>query len=84
MIDEALLEKVQALISQRQRIDRELEEIFGGTPRRGRPRKGHGSSETWSEGHSTSVTHSSSEGTTFIKPRKESDNGAGAVGNKDH
>ena len=39
MIDEALLEKVQTLISQRQRIDRELEEILGGTPRRGRPRK---------------------------------------------
>jgi hypothetical protein len=39
MVDEALLEKVQALISQRQRIDRELEEILGGTPRRGRPRK---------------------------------------------
>jgi hypothetical protein len=39
MVDEALLEKVQSLISQRQRIDRELEEIFGGTPRRGRPRK---------------------------------------------
>jgi hypothetical protein len=38
MVDEALLEKVKALISQRQRIDRELEEIFG-TPRRGRPRK---------------------------------------------
>ena len=41
MVDEALLEKVQSLISQRQRIDRELEEIFGdATPtRRGRPRK---------------------------------------------
>ena len=39
MIDEALLEKVKSLISQRQRIDRELEEILGGTPRRGRPRK---------------------------------------------
>jgi hypothetical protein len=39
MVDEALLEKVQSLIAQRQRIDRELEEIFGGTPRRGRPRK---------------------------------------------
>ena len=39
MVDEALLEKVQSLISQRQRIDRELEEILGGTPRRGRPRK---------------------------------------------
>jgi hypothetical protein len=38
MVDEALLEKVQSLISQRQRIDRELEEILGGT-RRGRPRK---------------------------------------------
>ena len=39
MVDEALLEKVKSLISQRDRIDRELEEIFGGTPRRGRPRK---------------------------------------------
>lgn len=41
MVDEALLEKVQSLIAQRQRIDRELEEIFGdATPtRRGRPRK---------------------------------------------
>jgi hypothetical protein len=39
MVDEALLEKVQSLISQRQRIDRELEEILGTTPRRGRPRK---------------------------------------------
>ena len=39
MVDEALLEKVQSLISQRQRIDRELEEIFGAAPRRGRPRK---------------------------------------------
>ena len=39
MVDEALLEKIQSLISQRQRIDRELEEILGGTPRRGRPRK---------------------------------------------
>ena len=41
MVDEALLEKVQSLISQRQRIDRELEKIFGdATPaRRGRPRK---------------------------------------------
>ena len=32
MVDEALLEKVQSLISQRQRIDRELEEIFGAAP----------------------------------------------------
>ncbi len=39
MIDEALLEKVKSLISQRQHIDRELEEIFGSAPRRGRPRK---------------------------------------------
>jgi hypothetical protein len=39
MVDEALLEKVKSLISQRDRIDRELEEIFGSTPRRGRPRK---------------------------------------------
>ena len=42
MVDEALLEKIQTLISQRQRIDRELEEILGGTPRRGRPRKDTG------------------------------------------
>ena len=41
MVDEALLEKVKSLISERDRIDRELEEIFGGTAptRRGRPRK---------------------------------------------
>jgi hypothetical protein len=41
MLDEALLEKVKSLISQRDRIDRELGEIFGGTTptRRGRPRK---------------------------------------------
>lgn len=41
MVDEALLEKVKALISERERIDRELSEILGGaTPtRRGRPRK---------------------------------------------
>jgi hypothetical protein len=41
MVDEALLEKVKFLISERERIDRELAEIFGGaTPtRRGRPRK---------------------------------------------
>ena len=39
MVDEALLEKVHSLISQRQRIDRELEAIIGGTTRRGRPRK---------------------------------------------
>ena len=39
MVDEALLEKVQSLISQRQRIDRELEAILGGGTRRGRPRK---------------------------------------------
>jgi hypothetical protein len=39
MIDEALLEKVKSLISQRDRIDRELEAILGGGTRRGRPRK---------------------------------------------
>ena len=39
MVDEALLEKVKSLISQRDRIDRELEAILGGTARRGRPRK---------------------------------------------
>jgi hypothetical protein len=41
MVDEALLEKVKSLISERERIDRELAEIFGdATPtRRGRPRK---------------------------------------------
>jgi len=39
MIDEALLEKVKSLISQRDRIDRELEVILGGAARRGRPRK---------------------------------------------
>jgi hypothetical protein len=39
MVDEALLEKVKSLISQRDRIDRELEAILGGATRRGRPRK---------------------------------------------
>jgi hypothetical protein len=39
MVDEALLEKVKSLISQRDRIDRELEAILGGGTRRGRPRK---------------------------------------------
>ncbi len=39
MVDEALLEKVKSLISQRDRIDRELEVILGGGTRRGRPRK---------------------------------------------
>jgi hypothetical protein len=46
MVDEALLEKVKSLISERERIDHELAEIFGtATPtRRGRPRKEAGAS----------------------------------------
>jgi len=46
MVDEALLEKVKSLISERERIDHELAEIFGNaTPtRRGRPRKEAGAS----------------------------------------
>ena len=46
MLDAALLEKVKSLITERQRIDRELEAIFAGSPRRGRPRKDRAQSDT--------------------------------------